>query len=62
MYDMTPAQRARLAESVRRAVMHVKPDEIAVLAITIMSSGSLKQVVITELTNFLQQELNLSIM
>lgn len=62
MNDMTPTQRAKLAQSVRRAVMNVRPEEIALFAMTVLSSESLKQVVIRELTGFIQKELNLSIL
>lgn len=62
MYDMTPAQRAKLAESVKSAVLNVTSEEIVWFTITVMSSGSLKQLVLNELTKYLRNEMNLSIL
>lgn len=62
MYDMTPAQKARLAESVQRAVQDVRPEEIVMFAVMVMSNASLKQIVIAEVTKFLKNEMNLSIL
>lgn len=61
MCDMTPAQRQRLAASVRRAVEDVRPEEVAVFAAMIMTNASLKQLVLMELTKFLKNEMNLPI-
>lgn len=61
MYDMTPTQKARLAESVRRAVENIRPEEVIMFGVMVMSNASLKQVVILELTKFLKNEMNLPI-
>lgn len=62
MYDMTPYQKAKLAQSIKKAVMDVRPEEIVMFGAMIMSNASLKQLVITELMKFLRNELNLSIL
>lgn len=58
---MTPSQRANLAQSIKRAIADIRPEEITMFAVMVMSNSSLKQLIITEITKYLQNELNLAI-
>lgn len=57
--SMTPAQKAKLADSIQRAVENVRPEEVIMFTVMIMSNASLKQLVITEVAKFLKNEMNL---
>lgn len=57
--DLTPAQKRTLTENMSRALANIKPEDYVQLATLVLTSASLKEVVMKELCGFLLKELNL---
>ncbi|CAG9864244.1 unnamed protein product [Phyllotreta striolata] len=57
--DLSHAQKEKLTDCLSRALANIKPEDYLQLATLVLTSASLKEVVIKELGCFLLKELNL---
>lgn len=61
MYDMTYAQKTKLAETVQKAVRDIRPEDFVLLLPLVLNDAGLKQLLIKEVTKFIQNEMTVSI-
>lgn len=58
---MTPAQQAKLEQSIRGIIEDIRVEDVAMLAAMIMTNSSLQKAILNQLTKFLKDEMNLTI-
>lgn len=61
MYDMTPAQRKKLADAIKRVVKDVQAEDVILLTTLVMNNGSLQKMILVEMSKFLKNEMGLAI-
>lgn len=61
MFDMTPAQKQRLAVSVQNAIGNLRPEDFVVLLPLLLNDVGLKELAIREITKFIQNEMTMSV-
>lgn len=61
LYDMSTAQRIRLADGVQRAVQDVNVEDFTILLPLILTQAPLKELALRELVRFIQNEMSMTI-